>query len=150
MSILSLTSAAALLIGAGSWGGGEARFIETKLSGYGDWNSGSRETLVRDPMHFYGRQARKDDPLRFVMKELKRDFCSPESQLEFACIFGGGIDGEAKGSVSEDGDRATEITNSDKPTTAIVPVPGAAPILLSALTGFAFASRGRRNSGRPI
>lgn len=43
------------------------------------------------------------------------------------------------------GDRAPEISVADKVEQEIVPVPAAAPLLLSALAGFLFAASGRRN-----
>jgi hypothetical protein len=78
------------------------------------------------------------------MNELKRDLCGPNSTLQLACILEQ-LDEESKGRVLEIDPPIREISGPDDVSPAIVPVPAAAPLFLSALAGLAFASRGRRD-----
>ncbi len=144
MTVLSLISASAVLVGAGSWGADEVRLSESKFTGHGLRNTEFSETIVLDAIRFDRREDRGDGPPRFVMKELKRDLCGPNSTLQLACILER-LDEESKERVLEIDLPIREISGPDDASPAIVPVPAAAPLLLSALAGLAFASRGRRD-----
>ena len=146
MPLLSLILASAVLVGAGSWGADASRSLEFEFSRPGDSNSETSEILSRIPMPFDAAKVRGDGPRRFVINEWTRDFCGPDLKPQSVCLVAGELYEKKKARPFEPGARVSEISDDDKMEQAIVPVPAAAPLLLSALAGLAFASRGRENS----
>lgn len=144
MPILSLISATAVLVSAGSWAADASRPLEFKFRGARDQGSELSEMLSLSPAPFDAPRALGDSRRRSALDEWTREFCGPNLKLQSGCLVTGKLYGKEKAKSWEPDDRVSEIGDAGDKGLAIVPVPAAAPLLLSALAGLVFASRGRR------
>ena len=86
MLILSLISATAVLVGAGSSAADASWSLESRYSGSRDQGSELSEMLSLSPAPFDALRALGDSRRRSVLNEWKREFCGPALKLQSGCL----------------------------------------------------------------
>jgi hypothetical protein len=108
--------------------------------------SAASEALSQRSNPFERSEERRSIPRGLIVREWARDLCGPELIRQMGCLVAERREERQVTPPLVLSDRVLESGNADNAELAVVPIPAAAPFLLSALAGLAFASRGRRGS----